>query len=173
MVTKPEWHDAVEAAAAAAPPASPPPAPTPPEKNRKKAGGKFQKGRSGNPTGKRKGTRNRKTILVEKLLENIDVGAILAKIEKKAKAGDHAAAKLLLDRVVPVRRGYPIAIKLPPINTAADAVKANAVVIDAVSAGRLSTIEAQELSAVIDVQRKSIELLDVERRLAALEGRFK
>ncbi len=52
-------------------------------------------------------------------------------------------------------------------------MKANAIVIDAVSAGRLSTIEAQELSAVIDVQRKSIELLDVERRLAALEGRFK
>ena len=87
--------------------------------------------------------------------------------------GDHAAAKLLLDRIVPVRRGCPIAIKLPPILVAADAVKANAIVIDAVSADRLSTIEAQELSAVIDVQRKSIELLDVERRLAALEGRFK
>jgi len=111
--------------------------------------------------------------LVQKLLENIDVAAILAKMEKKAKAGDHAAAKLLLDRIVPVRRGCPIAIKLPPINTAADVVAAMAVVMANVASGTLSTIEADELTNVIDAARKSIELLDVERRLAVLEGRFK
>ena len=34
-------------------------------------------------------------------------------------------------------------------------------------------LEAAELSSVIDAARKSIELNDIERRLATLEGKFK
>jgi len=53
----------------------------PPAKSRSNAG-KFAKGRSGNQAGRRKGTRNRRTILIATLLENVDVEAILSKLEK-------------------------------------------------------------------------------------------
>jgi Family of unknown function (DUF5681) len=144
----------------------------PPAKSRSNAG-KFAKGHSANPAGKRKGTRNRKTILAAKLMANIDVPGILARMEKDALKGDKAAARLILERTIPVRRGCPIAIKLPPIANAADCVAAMSVVMAKLAIGTLSTIEAAELSSVIDAARKSIELNDVERRLAPLEGRFK
>jgi hypothetical protein len=144
----------------------------PPAKIRSNAG-KFVPGKSANPGGKRPGTKNRKTILAAKLMAGIDVPRIMARLEKDALKGDKAAAKLILDRTIPPRRGFPIAIKLPPINTAADVVAAMSVVMAKLASGTVSTIEASELSAVIDAARKAIELNDVEKRLHALEERFK
>jgi hypothetical protein len=135
--------------------------------------GKFAKGVCPNPSGRRKGAKNRKTIIAEKLLAGVDVAAILAKLERQAKKGDTAAARLILDRALPARRGMPIAIRLPPIRSAADCVEAMATVMAALARGVVSTIEAAELSSCIDAARKSIELNDVERRLATLEGKFK
>jgi hypothetical protein len=145
---------------------------TPPAKIRSNAG-KFVPGQSANPGGKRPGTKNRKTIMAAKLMAGIDVPRIMARLEKDALKGDKAAAKLILDRTIPPRRGFPIAIKLPAISTAADCITAMSVVMAKLASGTLSTIEASELSAVIDAARKAIELNDVEKRLHALEERFK
>jgi hypothetical protein len=139
----------------------------------KKVRGKpFPKGRSGNPVGKRRGTRHRKTIWIEAMSEG-DREAIIAKVLKLAKAGDRAALRMVVDRIEPIRRGRPIAIDLPPIVVTSDAVAAMGKIAATVSAGKISPSEAIELSAVVDAARKSIELLDVERRLATLEERFK
>jgi len=143
----------------------------PPAKSRSNAG-KFAKGRSGNQAGRRKGTRNRRTILIATLLENVDVEAILSKLEKQAKAGSESAAKILLDRVAPVRRGCLIRIPLPEVLTSADVVKAVAAVIAQMSAAKISTTEAQELIFVIGEARKAIESIDHEARLAAIESRM-
>jgi hypothetical protein len=147
-------------------------APAPPAKSRSNAG-KFAKGHSANPSGKKRGTKNRRTILAAKLLASIDIPGILAKMEKQAKAGDHAAAKLLLDRALPVRRGCPIAIKLAPIRTTADVVNALAAVAAAMAAGKLSPEEAASVAGIIELQRKAIETQEIETRLHALEAKFK
>jgi hypothetical protein len=65
--------------------------------------GRFRKGESGNPAGKRPGTRNRATMLLEAITD-ADLAAIMAKIVEKAKSGDVVAAKLLLDRLAPSRQ---------------------------------------------------------------------
>jgi hypothetical protein len=105
------------------------------------------------------------------------LGGAAKRITKKAielaEAGDIAAIKICMDRFNPVRRGRPTVIELPPINVAADAVAAMAVITAAMAAGDLSPTEAQEFAAVVDASRAAIELLDVERGLATLEGRFK
>lgn len=150
----------------------PAPNAAPPAKISSKAGGRFQKGRSGNPAGKKKGTRSRKTVLIETLLANIDVAAILAKMEKKAKAGSETAAKLLLDRVAPVRRGSPVRFPLPSIKTTADVVSALAAVTAAMASGHLSPAEAVEVASVVELQRRAIETQEIEVRLHALEARF-
>jgi hypothetical protein len=146
--------------------------PAPPAKSRSNAG-KFVPGISPNPRGKRPGTKNRRTILAAKLLAGIDLPGILARMEKDALKGDKAAARLLLDRCLPARRGLPIAIKLPAIRTAADCVEAMATVMAALAKGSLSSIEASELTNVIDAARRSIETTELETRIRTMEEKFR
>ena len=142
----------------------------PPVNNRSKTGKFVPGGRSPNPAGRRKGARNRRTILADKLLASVDVAGILARMEKAALKGDHAAAKLILDRTIPVRRGMPIAIKLPAIRTAADCVAAMSVVMAALAKGSLSSIEAADLGGLIDTAGRSIERTELDTRIASIEA---
>jgi hypothetical protein len=119
----------------------------------------------------RRGTKHRRTLWIEAMSEG-DREAIVAKVLKLARAGDRAALRMVVDRIEPVRRGRQIAIKLPAIRNSADVVEAMAKITAAMSRGVLSPEEAMSLSNVVETARKSIELLDVERRLALLEERF-
>jgi hypothetical protein len=78
-----------------------------------------------------------------------------------------------MDRISPPRKGRAAPFPLPPIKTAADVVSALAAVTAAVSGGRISPAEAVEIASVIELQRRAIEMQDVEARLHALEARFK
>jgi hypothetical protein len=62
--------------------------------------GKFRKG---NP-GRRPGARHRVTVLAEKLMEK-DVESITNVVIAKALEGNLDAAKIVLERIVPVRKG--------------------------------------------------------------------
>lgn len=143
-----------------------------PETASKKVRGRpFPKGRSGNPAGKRPGTRHRATVLAEELL-SADLVAVIAKVAKKAKAGDMAAARLILDRVMPPRRGRAVRFPLPPIKTPADVLDALAAITAAVGRGEISSDEALQLSTVIEVAHSAIKRVEHESRLAAIEERI-
>src|SRR4051794_24922955 len=58
----------------------------------------FQKGQSGNPHGKPKGTRHRVTVAAETLLEG-EAEAITRKAIELAKQGDGPALRLCMDRI--------------------------------------------------------------------------
>lgn len=62
---------------------------------------KFQKGRSGNPSGRPKGTKSAPNLLRDGLVGLADLKEVVAVIVKKARAGDLQAAAILLDRTVP------------------------------------------------------------------------
>ena len=83
---------------------------------RRGAGRRFKPGQSGNPKGKTLGTRHRVTVLAEQLLAD-DVESVVAKVVKAAKAGNMTAARLILDRILPPRRGRTVAIPLPDVRT--------------------------------------------------------
>jgi hypothetical protein len=124
----------------------------------------------GNP-GKPPGARHKTTLAVESLLDG-EAEKLTRKAIKLALAGDSTALRLCLERVAPVRKGRPVAISLPPIKTTGDVIAALEAVTAAMSAGQLSPTEALEVAGVIELQRRAIELNDVERRLAELEARF-
>src|SRR5471032_1884779 len=99
---------------------------SPPEKTGRKQDGRFQRGVSGNPTGKPSGARHKTTIIAEKLMQ-ADAAEVIRTVIQKAKDGDMVAARIVVDRICPIRRGAPVSIELPSIKTAegvADAMNA-------------------------------------------------
>ena len=62
-------------------------------------------------------------------------------------------------------------LALPPVAAAADIPPALAAVIAAVADGELSPEEGQALGAMLELQRRAVETMELEQRLAALEAR--
>jgi hypothetical protein len=130
--------------------------------------GRFKPGQSGNPAGKAPGTRHRMTILAEKLMAD-DAEEVTRAVIAAAKTGDMQAARLILDRIAPLRKGRTVEIELPAVETAADVLKAIGAVIAETAKGTITPDEAAVVAGVLEAKRKAIETADLERRLAALE----
>lgn len=96
----------------------------------------FQAGQSGNPAGRAKGTRTHYSLLAEKLMGG-DIEDITRSVIDAAKAGDMTAARIVLDRITPVRRDRPVVFDLPAIETSADLPKATNALLQAVASGEL------------------------------------
>jgi hypothetical protein len=130
--------------------------------------GQFQKGQSGNPKGKVKGTKNRATLAAEQLLQS-DLDNICRKLTEEALTGNMQAIKLVLDRVLPPKRDRAIDIGLPKLQTADDAVTAMALIIDAVGSGNITPNEGEAISRVVDAFVRAIQAHDIEKRVSLLE----
>jgi hypothetical protein len=128
----------------------------------------FQKGQSGNPAGRPRGSRNRSKMLFQDRLD-ADVEAIADKVVALAKAGDIAAIRLCVDRLMPATKSEPVAFELPPLAKAADIVAAAATIAAAVGAGEVTPSEAADLAKVIDIYLRALETAGFEERLTRLE----
>lgn len=124
-----------------------------PRKNAGKTRGRpFQPGNPGRPAGSRHAT----TILAERLMSD-DVESVVAAVLMAAKSGDMVAARIVMDRLAPVRKGAPVPFGLPPIATAEDVDHALSAVTVAMAAGDISPDEASTVAGVIELRRRSIE----------------
>ena len=132
-------------------------------------GKRFTKGASGNPNGRRAGSRNKVTMLAEQLLE-ADAVAVVAAVLSAAKDGDMTAARLVLDRIAPARRSRAIVLSLPKIATVTDVSAALAEIVATMARGEISPAKANEVGAVIELYRRGLEAEDHERRLSEIEG---
>jgi hypothetical protein len=128
----------------------------------------FEKGESGNPAGRPRGSRNRTALLMENLL-SYEAEAIGRKAVEMAIKGDMAAIRLCMDRLAPPRKEEPIAFELPPLEKPADSVAAAATLVAAVAEGELTPSEAAQLAKVIEVYVRAIETKVFDERLASLE----
>jgi len=138
------------------------------EKQRR--GRPFEAGRSGNPKGRPPGRRTAAAIIAERLLED-EARDVVQTVIDSAKNGDMVAARLVLERTVPVRKGRPVRFDLPPVESATGVMTALSAVLAAVAAGDLTTEEGQAIGALLESHRRAIETVEIEQRLAALEGR--
>lgn len=128
---------------------------------------KFQPGKSGNPTGRPKGVKDRRVALREKLLPHAD--QLIEMVTTFAKSGDMQAMKIVMDRIMPPLKEEPIQITIPKIESAEDCTKAQAAVVNAVAAGEMLPSEGQVMANLIDAQRRAYETHDMAKRLKALE----
>lgn len=131
---------------------------------------RFQKGQSGNPKGKPRGTRNKATLAAERLLQG-ELEEICRKLIEQAKEGNTQAIKLVLDRILPPKKNPTVSIKLPKLNSPSDALKAIASITLAVANGELSPAEGETLSGIVGTYVKALEASDFETRLNSLEGK--
>src|ERR1700726_2110371 len=69
--------------------------------------GRFAPGISGNPRGRRPGTRNRATAVAAQLLEG-EAPRLIRRCIELALAGDTTALRLCLDRILPPVRDRPV-----------------------------------------------------------------
>ena len=129
---------------------------------------RFKPGVSGNPKGKAPGTRNHATRAVLELLED-GVLAVTKTVLDAARNGDLTAAKMVLERIVPAMRERPINIALPDTRTAEGCVEAQGSILQAVGMGELLPGEGATLAGIVENRRRSIETVELEARIQALE----
>jgi hypothetical protein len=134
-------------------------------------GGRFRKGVSGHPAGRPRGIRNKVTVAVEGLMGKYGE-QVAARMVKRAVDGDVGAARLILDRVAPIRRGRPVRLKLPEIVDAESVMVAQALLVSAVATGNLTPEEAEPVSAMLGAYLKTVETVDIDRRVRDLESKM-
>ncbi len=141
-------------------------APRPPGRVR---GRPFEKGRSGNPAGRRIGCRNKTTIAAAALLAG-GAEALTRKAVELTLVGDPTAMRLCLERILPPCRERTVKFVLPPIESAADIAAAIKAVTSALAAGEITPGGAATIAAVVDTFVRAIETNDFERRLQLVEA---
>jgi hypothetical protein len=128
----------------------------------------WKPGQSGNPKGRPQGSRHRVSTAVQNLLEG-EGEALTRKCIELAMAGDITALRLCLDRILPVRRDRHVAFRLPSLTTASDALLATRALAEGVADSEITPAEAGELQKLIDGFNRTLELVEIEQRLAAVE----
>src|SRR6478736_1672025 len=83
--------------------------------------------------------------------------------------GDMTAAKLLIDRVIPSRRGAPVSFHIRPLKTPEDCALAYADLLDDVGAGRLTPDEAQTISAIVAKRAELFASVELATEIEALK----
>ena len=83
------------------------------------------------------------------------------------------AARLVLERIAPVRKGRPVYFDLPPVNTAGDIAAAMAALTTAMASGDLTPDEAATVASVLEMRRKTMADDAVLMRLIALEEKVR
>jgi hypothetical protein len=128
----------------------------------------FQKGQSGNPAGRPRGSQNRASIRMQEMLEQ-KAEQLVNKVVEMAIAGNIGALRLCLDRLVPVRRNEALPCELPPLAKTGDAVAAIAAITSAAVAGDVTADEAAKLAKVISLYVNTLEAQRFEDQLVKLE----
>ncbi len=128
---------------------------------------KWQSGQSGNPSGRKPGTGK-----VEKLRAALakELPEVLEALVAQAKAGDTGAIKLILERTVPALRPVDAVapLNLPVGGGLAEQGRA---VLTALAVGHLPANQAAGILQGLGNLAKLVELDELEKRVAALEGK--
>ena len=104
----------------------------------------FKRGQSGNPAGRPVGSRNKCTIVAEKLFsENGEYFTQL--LIDLAEKGHSRALRLYIDLFCPRAKCRRVAFRLPPVATASDALNAMNALVRGVAHGELTPARAVEL----------------------------
>lgn len=127
---------------------------------------RFKKGQSGNPKGKPKGARDKRTALRELLQPHAP--QLVAKAVELALEGDTTALRICVDRVIPA-----LPAESPPVRIKADSndvTKSGAAVLQQAFDAEISPSVAQQLLRSLHTQSQIVNIDEVVKRIEALEA---
>ena len=133
---------------------------------RKPPAARWQKGQSGNPAGRKKGSIN----VATRLRRMIDVEALITRLHEAALKGNTRAAELLRDRALPSLRPVAEAIELPGLEDAATLTAKAERIVELAANGSVSPDIATALLSAIGTLAKATEIDELTRRIEALEA---
>lgn len=136
--------------------------------DRKRRSGRFPKGISGNPDGRPRGSRNKATLLMERLLQEESENLTLKLIEM-AKAGDSLAMRLCMDRLLPAQKDRPIQLPLGPVETLPQIRSGISTVVQAISDGSITPTAGETVANVLHLQSNVLTSAELGPRVEQLE----
>lgn len=126
---------------------------------------KFKPGQSGNPKGKPKGAKDKRTAYRE-LFEN-DSEDLIKKVIELAKAGDTTCLKMCIDRIVSPYRARDQVITLDDIS--GTLTEKGEKIIEAMGNGELSPSDTASMLTALAAQVKIVEVDELIKRIEKLE----
>jgi len=117
--------------------------------------GQFVPGVSGNPAGRREGSRNRATLALQALLDG-EGERVVRKAVEMALQGNETALRLVLERLLPVAKDRPISLDLPQLAKASDVAEAVRRAVEAVAAGAVTPAEAEIVLKLLEALRAAL-----------------
>lgn len=127
---------------------------------------KFKPGQSGNPLGKPKGAVSKMTKLRQSI--ESDLPEILAAVITAAKSGDTTAAKLLLDRTLPVIKPTDQAVNLKLAGD--DLAASGRLILEATGNADITPEQASKLLQGLGSLAKIVEVDELLKRIERLEA---
>jgi len=128
---------------------------------------RYKKGQSGNPVGRPRGIKDKRTSIRELLKPHAK--DLIDKAVSLALDGDTTALRLCLDRLIPAlkQRDEPVSLKLTGTTLTENGLS----VINALSKGEITPSEANSFLQAIVAQTRITEMDEIEARLTKLEKR--
>ena len=130
--------------------------------------GQFKEGNTIGAAGKPRGCKNKATRAMEALLDD-EGEKITRKAIDLAMAGDQAALRLCMERLLAPCKDRPVTLDLPPMTCTENIAQASANIIVAVSEGQITPSEANRVMQLVEVSRRTIESEQLEQRIERLE----
>ena len=127
----------------------------------------FEKGKSGNPAGRKPGT-TPATKLKKIIAENMP--EILASLIEQAKSGDTTAAKALMDKVIPGLKSQALPVSIASEDNLSEQGQA---VINATLTGSVPPDIGSALITALSNQSKLVEMEEMNQRLVRIEKQLK
>lgn len=134
----------------------------------------FEKGQSGNPSGRPYGIKDRRTLFSEMIMPHKE--ELLKKAIEMALNGNEQMLRLLLSRLLPAKpTSNTISFTLPnyDMKTPEDIVNVGKSIINAVSNNEITPDDAKSIMGIIESQRKNLETHILEQRLSEIEKALK
>lgn len=126
---------------------------------------KFKPGQSGNPDGRPKGSKDKRTELRELLKPHAD--DLVKKAVDMALAGDTTALRICIDRIIPSIKARDMPISIPEL-TGSLTEKGEKVLL-AMGQGEITPNDATQMLQTISAQARILEIDELEKRVYELE----
>ena len=127
---------------------------------------RFKKGQSGNPAGKPKGARDKRTELRALFVPHAK--DLVQKAIDLALSGDSTALRLCMDRLVPAIKSKDAPIQIGELDGSMG--DQGRTVLAALASGDLTPDEASTVMGTIAAHARIIEIDELEKRIANLEA---